>query len=79
MTPPTWLGTVVTAPAGTDLRTHPDPHAPVIRTIVCGDRLRVHGVPLQGGDWYAVTYGAQSGYVLVRDVGATDGNQLAVE
>lgn len=78
MTPPTWLGTV-TAPAGADLRTYPDPHAPVIRTIVCGDHLRVHGVPACGGEWYPVTYGAQSGYVLVRDVGGIDDNQLAVE
>jgi hypothetical protein len=69
MTPPTWLGIVVN-PAGVDLRTHPDPHAPVIRTIVRGDGMRVHGVPLQGSEWYAATYGAQSGYVAVGDIRA---------
>lgn len=89
MTPPTWLGTVVN-PAGTDLRTHPQPQAPVIRTIVRGDGMRVHGVPLQGGKWYAVTYGVQSGYVTVGDIRAlymlsddteevTHDNQLAVD
>lgn len=67
MTPPTWLGTV-TAAAGTDLRTHPDPYAPVIRCVVHGDTLRVHGVPLQGGEWYAVTYAQHVGYVVVSDV-----------
>lgn len=67
LTPPTWLGIVVNA-AGADLRTHPHPQSPVIRCVVHGDVLRVHGVPLQGGEWYAATYGAQSGYVAVKDV-----------
>lgn len=60
----TWTG-YVTAPAGVDLRTRPHATAPVVRTIVHGDRLRVHGCPCgEGCKWYAVTYdGRQDGYV----------------
>lgn len=67
VTPPTWLGRIV-SPAGADLRTRPDRTARVIRCIVYGDTVRVHGVPACGGEWYAVTYGAQSGFVLVEEV-----------
>lgn len=65
---PTWVGYVI-APAGVNLRTEPSRTAPVIRTLVFGDEVRVHGVPLQGGEWLAVTYGAQSGYVAAAYVG----------
>jgi len=67
MTPPTWLGHVI-APSGADLRTHPARTAPVIRCIVCGDVVRVHGVPACGGEWHPATYGAQSGFVLIEEV-----------
>lgn len=55
----TWTGHV-TAPAGVDLRTQTRATAPVVRCIVHGDRLRVHGCPCgPGGAWYAVTYDGQ--------------------
>lgn len=61
---------IVTAPAGADLRTMPSRTAPVVRTVVCGDRLTVHGCPCgDNGAWYAVTYdGQQDGYVQVVEV-----------
>lgn len=65
----TWTGHV-TAPAGVDLRTRPHATAPVIRTIVHGDTLRVHGCLCgHGSDWYAVTYdGQQDGYVVADGI-----------
>lgn len=62
----TWTGHVI-APSGVDLRTRPHATAPLVRTIVHGDRVRVHGCPGgDGGAWYAVTYaGQQDGYVPV--------------
>lgn len=77
-----WTGHVI-APAGVDLRTRPHATAPVVRTIVHGDRLRVHGCPCgPGGKWYAVTYdGQHDGYVPADGISKeiTDDNNLAVE
>lgn len=59
----TWTG-YVTAQAGVNLRTRPDRQAPVIRSVVYGDALAVHGGTVGDGTWYAVTYaGQQDGYV----------------
>ena len=59
----TWTG-YVTAQAGVNLRTRPDRQAPVIRSVVYGDALAVHGGTVGDGTWYAVTYdGKQDGYV----------------
>ncbi len=77
-----WTGHVI-APAGVDLRTQPHATAPVIRTIVYGDRLRVHGCPCgDGGAWHTVTYdGQQDGYVVADGISgeATGVNDLAME
>ena len=61
---------IVTAPAGADIRTHPQARAPIVRTVVCGDILRVHGCECgPGGAWYAVTYdGRQDGYVRGEEI-----------
>lgn len=60
----TWTGHVTASP-GVDLRTPAHATAQVVRTIVHGDRVLVHGCPCSdGGQWYAVTYdGRQDGYV----------------
>ena len=64
-----WVA-IVTAPAGSDIRTHPQARAPIVRTVVCGDILRVHGCPCgDNGEWYAVTYDSrQDGYVRVEEI-----------
>lgn len=78
----TWTGHVI-APAGVDLRTQPHAAAPVVRCIVHGDRLCVHGCPCgPGGKWYAVTYdGRQDGYVVADGISGevTDDSDMAVE
>ena len=77
-----WTGHVIT-PAGVDLRARPHADAPVIRTIVHGDTVLVHGCPCgDDGQWYAVTYdGRQDGYVVADGISgeATGVNDLAME
>ena len=64
-----WVA-IVTADAGADIRTHPQARAPIVRTVVCGDILRVHGCECgDRGEWYAVTYDSrQDGYVKTDEV-----------